>query len=126
MYALLQISPQAISDDDLHDPIDVIAVDASQERLEQYLTTYRERHRVACAELEARLEEYGDDWKVVHSRVYDEVAAKHRLGGTLVPEPEFEVGDNQPVEHRRNHRGRTSSCHSGRGSSGRSDHCTSA
>jgi hypothetical protein len=49
MFVLLQICPQAIGPDDLHDPIDVIGVDASRERLEQYLTAYRERHRVACA-----------------------------------------------------------------------------
>jgi hypothetical protein len=99
MFALLQICPQAIGPDDLHDPIDVIAVDASQKRLEQYLTTYRERHRVACAELEARLSEYGDDWESVHGHVHDEIADRHRICGTLVPEPDaifeiLEVGDS--------------------------------
>jgi hypothetical protein len=64
MFVLLQICPQAIGPDDLHDPIDVIAVDASRERLEQHLTAYRERHRVACAELEEQLSAYGDDWEV--------------------------------------------------------------
>jgi len=55
MFVLLQICPQAIGPDDQHDPIEVIAVDASRERLEQYLAAYRERHRVACAELEELL-----------------------------------------------------------------------
>jgi hypothetical protein len=102
MFVLLQISPQAIGSDDLHDPIDVIAVDASRDRLEQHLATYRERHRVACDELEARLEEYGDDWQSVHDHIYDEIASKHHLGGTLVPEPDaifeiFEVGEDGPA-----------------------------
>ena len=88
MFVLLQISPQAIGPEDAHDPIDVISVDASRERLEQYLTTYRERHRAACAELEARLSTYGDDWGAVHDHVYAEIADKHRIGGTLVPEPD--------------------------------------
>jgi hypothetical protein len=78
MFVLLQICPQAIGPDDLHDPIDVIGVDVSRERLEQYLTAYRERHRVACTELEARLSEYGDDWEAVHDHVHDEIADKHR------------------------------------------------
>jgi hypothetical protein len=50
MFVLLQICPQAIGPDDQHDPIEVIAVDASRERLEQHLTAYRERHQLACAE----------------------------------------------------------------------------
>jgi hypothetical protein len=93
MFVLLQICPQAIGPDDLHDPIDVIGVDVSRERLEQYLTTYRERHRVACAELEVRLSEYGDDWESVHNHVYDEIADKHHICSTLVPEPDaiFEI-----------------------------------
>jgi hypothetical protein len=93
MFALLQICPQAIGPDDLHDPIDVIAVDTSRDRLEQYLTTYRERHRVACVELEERLEEHGDGWESVHDHVYNEIANKHCIGGTLVPEPDaiFEI-----------------------------------
>jgi hypothetical protein len=92
MFVLLQICPQAIGPDDLHDPIDVIGVDVSRE-LEQYLTAYRERHRVACAELEVRLSECGDDWEFVHDHVYDEIADKHCIGGTLVPEPDaiFEI-----------------------------------
>jgi hypothetical protein len=100
MFVLLQICPQAIGPDDLHDPIDVIGVDASRERLEQYLTAYRERHRVACAELETRLSEHGDAWEAVHDHVYDEIADKHRIGGTLVPEPDaiFEILE---VERRR-------------------------
>jgi hypothetical protein len=93
MFVLLQICPQAIGPDDLHDPIDVIAVDPSHERLEQHLTAYRERHAMACAELEARLSEHGDDWEAVHDHVHDEIAAKHRLCATLVPEPDaiFEI-----------------------------------
>jgi hypothetical protein len=93
MFVLLQICPQAIGPDDLHDPIDVIGVDISRERLEQYLTTYRERHRVACTELEERLSGCGDDWESAHDHVHDEIADKHRIGGTLVPEPDaiFEI-----------------------------------
>jgi hypothetical protein len=108
MFVLLQICPQAIGPEDLHDPIDVIGVDASRERLEQYLVTYRERHRVACAELETRLEEHGDDWEAVHDHVYDEIADKHRLSGTLVPEPDaiFEIHE---VERRRRQRARRAS-----------------
>jgi hypothetical protein len=78
MFVLLQVCPQAIGPDDLHDPIDVIGVDVSRERLEQYLTAYRERHRVACAELEVRLSEYGDDWESVHSHVYDEICERNK------------------------------------------------
>src|SRR5258705_7745654 len=93
MFVLLQICPQAIGPDDLHDPIDVIRVDVSRERLEQYLTIYRERHRAACAELEERLSEYGDDWESVHDHMHDEIAGKHRIGSTLIPEPDaiFEI-----------------------------------
>jgi hypothetical protein len=93
MFVLLQICPQAIGPDDRHDPIDVIEVDVSRERLEQYLATYRERHRVACAELEERLSQHGDDWESAHDRVHDEIADKHRICSTLVPEPDaiFEI-----------------------------------
>ena len=84
MFVLLQICPQAIGPDDQHDPIEVIGADVSRERLEQHLTTYRERHRVACAELEERLSQYGDDWESAHDHVYDEIAGKHHLCGTLV------------------------------------------
>ena len=43
MYVLLQIYPlEAAGDDDLT-PLDAIAVDSSQERLEEYLTDYRKR-----------------------------------------------------------------------------------
>jgi hypothetical protein len=92
MFALLQICPQAIGPEDMHDPIDVIAVDASRERLEHYLIAYRERHRIACAELEAQLEEHGD-WEAVHDHAHDEIAGKHRLAGALIPEPDaiFEI-----------------------------------
>jgi hypothetical protein len=93
MFVLLQICPQAIGSDDEHDPIDVIGVDASRQRLEQYVTAYRERHRGACAELEERLSEYGDDWESVHDHAHDEIATKHRVCGSLVPEPDaiFEI-----------------------------------
>jgi hypothetical protein len=93
MFVLLQICPQAIGPDDLHDPIDVIGVDVSRERLEQYLTAYRERHRVACTELEARLSEHGDEWESVHDHMHDEIADKHRICGILAPEPDtiFEI-----------------------------------
>jgi hypothetical protein len=106
MFVLLQICPQAIGPDDQHDPIEVIAVDASRERLEQHLTTYRERHRIACAELEERLSQYGDDWESTHDHVYDEIAGKHCLGGMLVPEPDaifeiLEVAKGTPLPEER-------------------------
>jgi hypothetical protein len=106
MFVLLQICPQAIGPDDLHDPIDVIGVDVSRERLEQYLTAYRERHRVACAELEARLLEYGDAWESVHDHVYGEIADKHRIGGTLVSEPDaiFEILELEADDGHHHHR----------------------
>src|SRR4029077_10533166 len=98
LFVLLQICPQAIGPDDNHDPIDVISVDTSRERLQQYMATYRERHRAACVELEARLSEHGDDWETVHDHVHDEIADKHRTHGPLVAEPDaifeiLEVGD---------------------------------
>jgi hypothetical protein len=108
MFVLLQICPSAIGPDDLHDPIDIIGVDVSRERLEQYLATYRDRHRIACAELEERLSEYGDAWESVHDQIYDEIADKHGLNGMLVSEPDaiFEILE---VERRRRQRARRSS-----------------
>jgi hypothetical protein len=102
MFVLLQICPDARLDDDQHDPIEVIAVDASRERLEQHLTTYRERHRIACAELEELLLQHEDTWESVHDYAHDEIADKHRLCGMLVPEPDaifeiFEVAKGPPL-----------------------------
>jgi hypothetical protein len=106
MFVLLQICPQAIGPDDQHDPIEVIAVDASRERLEQHLTAYRERHRVACAELEELLLQHEDTWEFVHDYAHDEVVDKHGLCGMLVPEPDaifeiFEVAKGPPLPEER-------------------------
>jgi len=106
MFVLLQICPQAIGPGDQHDPIEVIAVDASRERLEQHLTAYRERHQVACAELEELLLQHEDTWESVHDYAHDEIAGKHCLGGMLVPEPDaifeiLEVAKGTPLPEER-------------------------
>jgi len=106
MFVLLQICPQAIGPDDQHDPIEVIRVDASRARLEQHLTAYRERHQVACAELEELLLQHEDTWESVHDYAHDEIAGKHCLGGMLVPEPDaifeiLEVAKGTPLPEER-------------------------
>jgi hypothetical protein len=93
MFALLQVYSlqcSSSSGDEIDDLVDVIAVDASEERLERFLEDYRERHRRAAAELEERLEALGDDWQAAQEQLHDEIADKYRVHGSLIPEPDID------------------------------------
>jgi hypothetical protein len=91
MFVLLQIYPlEAAGDDDLA-PLDAIAVDSSEQRLEDYLAGYQPRYCAACAEFAARDEDEGPDWTSEHDRLSGELAEKHDVYGCLIPETTFEV-----------------------------------
>jgi hypothetical protein len=91
MYVLLQIYPLEAAGDDDPTPLDAVAVDGSEERLEKYLVDYQERYRAACAEFEVRDEDEGPEWTSEHDRLSEELLEKHRVYGCLIPETTFEI-----------------------------------
>jgi len=91
MYVLLQIYPlEAAGDDDLT-PLDAIAVDSSQERLEEYLVGYQERYRAACAEFAARDPNSDGDWTSEHDCLSKALADQHAVYGALMAETTFKI-----------------------------------
>src|SRR5262249_45007075 len=91
MFVLLQIYPlEAVGDDDLT-PLDAMAVDGSQERLEEYLVGYQERYCAACAEFAARDPNPSGDWSAEHDCLADTVADRHAVYGCLMLETQFQI-----------------------------------
>ena len=77
MFVLLQIySLEAVGDDD-PTPLDAIAVDGSQERLEEYLAGYQEHYRAACAEFAARDPNPDGDWTSEHDCLSEALMDQH-------------------------------------------------
>jgi hypothetical protein len=91
MYVLLQIYPLEACGDDDHTPLDAIAVDGSQERLEEYLADYQERYRAACAEFAARDPVPRGDWTSEHDCLAKAVADQHAVYGCLMAETTFKI-----------------------------------
>ena len=91
MFVLLQIHPlEAVGDDD-PTPLDAIAVDGSQERLEDYLADYQERYRAACAEFAARDPDPDGDWSAEHDCLSKALADQYAVYGALMAETTFKI-----------------------------------
>jgi hypothetical protein len=91
MFVLLQIySLEAVGDDD-PTPLDAIAVDGSQERLEEYLADYQERYRAACAEFAARDPNPDGDWTSEHDCLSEAILSRHAVYGALMAETTFKI-----------------------------------
>jgi len=91
MYVLLQIYPLEAAGDDDFTPLDAIAVDSSQERLEEYLVGYQERYRAACAEFKTRDPNPDGDWTSEHDGLSEALAAQHAVYGALMAETTFKI-----------------------------------
>ena len=91
MYVLLQIYPLEARGDDDPTPLDAIAVDGSEERLEEYLADYQERYRAACAEFAARDPNPDGDWTSEHDGLSEALAAQHAVYGALMAETTFKI-----------------------------------
>ena len=91
MYALLQIYPLEARGDDDPTPLDAIAVDGSQERLEEYLADYQERYRAACAEFAARDPNPDSDWTAEHDCLSEAFMDRHAVYGALMAETTFKI-----------------------------------
>ena len=71
MFALLQINPpEALDDTDCG--VDVLAVDVSEERLEQFAADYQERFRAAHQEW-TQWDDIDREWDEVHDRRSEEL-----------------------------------------------------
>ena len=96
MFVLLQTyPPEAVGDDDLT-PLDVVMVDGSCERLEEYLTGYRKRYQAASVEFAAwDRGTWGtdEDWTTKHDRKQEMIARKHGVHGSLMPGTTFEIAE---------------------------------
>jgi len=86
MYVLLQIYPLEAAGDDDFTPLDAIAVDSSQERLEEYLVGYQEG-----AEFKTRDPNPDGDWTSEHDGLSEALAAQHAVYGALMAETTFKI-----------------------------------
>src|SRR5262249_51672809 len=91
MYVLLQIYPLEARGDDDPTPLDAIAVDGSQERLEEYLADYRERYRAACAEFAARDPNPDGDWTSEPHCFAPAIMNRHAVYGGPLVETTFKI-----------------------------------
>jgi hypothetical protein len=91
MYALLQIYPLEARGDDDPTPLDAIAVDSSQERLEEYLVGYQERYRAACTEFKTRDPNPDGDWASEHDCLSEAIMNRHAVYGALMAETTFKI-----------------------------------
>src|SRR5262245_30257410 len=94
MFALLQAIPMnAVSLDHndealVHDgEVEVLKVDASEERLKDYLAAYQFRFRAAIEDWEAL--DPGGEWGPEHDRLDDELHEKYRVTGVIAEETTF-------------------------------------
>jgi len=78
MFVLLQVSPpEAAGHEDWCCCLDVIAVDASEAALRQYLAVYEPRYRAAVAAFDLWDADLAKDWGAEHDRVHDEFLVKY-------------------------------------------------
>jgi len=96
MFVLLQIySPEAIAeDDDCCCCLDVITVDSSRTRLEQFLAGYETRYRAAVAAF--RLwDDMSKEWDDEHDAKSEELRDEYQVFGSLIAETRFEILEAQ-------------------------------
>jgi hypothetical protein len=96
MFVLLQIyPPEAIAeDDDCCCCLDVIAVDSSWTRLEQFLAGYETRYRAAVAAF-CLWDDMSKEWGDEHDAKMNELSDEYRVFGSLIPETRFEILETQ-------------------------------
>jgi hypothetical protein len=95
MFVLLQVYPPEASDyDDRCCCLDVIAVDASKTRLEQYLAEYKRRYRAAVAAFDA-WDDMTEDWSYAHDRTCAELLARYDVHGSLIAGTRFKILETQ-------------------------------
>ena len=103
MYVLLQIYPLEAAGDDDFTPLDAIAVDSSQERLEEYLVGYQERYRAACAEFKTRDPNPDGDWTSEHDCLSEVLAPMAEIKAayeTLIARDDLTPIGAQTIAHR--------------------------
>jgi len=94
MFVLLQVSPpEAAGHEDWCCCLDVIAVDASEAALRQYLAVYEPRDRAAVAAFDLWDADLAKDWGAEHDRVHDEFLVKYDVHGSLIQGTRFEIRD---------------------------------
>jgi hypothetical protein len=91
MYVLLQIYPPEAAGDHDPTPLDAIAVDGSQGRLEEYLADYQERYRAACVEFAAQDSNPSGDWTSEHDCLAEAIMDQHCVYGALMAETTFKI-----------------------------------
>jgi hypothetical protein len=97
MFVLLQVYPlEATAEDGSDDNccLDVIAVDASEAQLRQFLAVYEPRYRAAIAPFDA-WDDMSKDWGEEHDRLDDELRDKYQVYGALDPGTRFEILEAQ-------------------------------
>jgi len=94
MFVLLQVyPPEAAGHEDWCCCLDVIAVDASDAALRQYLAVYEPRYRAAVAAFDLWDADLAKDWGAEHDRVHDEFLVKYDVHGSLIQGTRFEIRD---------------------------------
>src|SRR5262245_46849043 len=73
--------------------LDVIAVDASEGRLRQFLAAYEPRYRAAVAAFDLWDADLAKDWGAEHDRVHDEFLVKYDVHRSLIQGTRFEIRD---------------------------------
>jgi hypothetical protein len=97
MFCLLQIYPLEANAEDGSDDnccLDVIAVDASKPRLEQYLAEYEGRYRAAVAEFEL-WDDMSKDWSDEHDHMCAALQDRYSIYGSLVAGTQFKILETQ-------------------------------
>ena len=95
MFALLQLYPLEATlslegqDDDLSG-VDVLAIDASHERLEQLAADYEQRYQAAQAEWDA-WDDPGCEWSEAHDRKAAELERKHHVCSPTIAEMRWQI-----------------------------------
>jgi len=97
MFVLLQVYPlEATAEDGSDDNccLDVIAVESSKARLEQYLAAYESRYRAAVAEF-GLWDDMSKDWYDEHDRMCEELLDKYDIHGSLIAGTRFKILESQ-------------------------------
>src|SRR5262249_37780465 len=105
MFVLLQVYPPEVTAEVGWDNCCcVIAVDASEGRLRQFLTAYERRYQAAVTEFDL-WDDMAKDWGPEHDHKRKELASEYAVHGALVPGTRFKIVESRisdrPVPVRR-------------------------